>query len=234
MNPYEERQQAKKERLLKAAANRRAKDDVAQAAAHRHIELVPFGQPILVGHHSEKRHRAEIARFNANMDKAVNLHKEASELERRAAHIGDAGISSDDPEAVAKLETKLLQKQESHALMVERNKEARAMGQPRPFMAYQLSNSNNNIRSIKERIQQLQRTVTRAKAEPVEGDGWTMNEDTEENRIILKFTEKPNEERRALLRSYAFLWSPSRGAWVRKITPNARYAARHLLAKLAA
>jgi len=38
------------------------------------------------------------------------------------------------------------------------------------------------------------------------------------------FDGKPEAEKRALLKSHAFKWSPSRNAWVRQLTGNARYA----------
>jgi Domain of unknown function (DUF3560) len=234
MNEYEERQQAKKERLQAAAARTAEKADRLSQEGWESLRQIPFGQPILVGHHSEKSDRAYRGRAVGKIDRSVELSKHADELAARAEAVGTGGISSDDPEAIQKLEAKLLEKQEAHAFMVQKNKEARSLGQTRPFMAYQLSNSNNNIRSIKQRIEQLQRMASAPKAEPIEGSGWKMTEDAEENRIVLKFTEKPNEERRTLLRSYAFLWSPIRGAWVRKITPNARYAAKILATKLAA
>ena len=227
MIDYEARQQAKKERLKERAKEVRAQSDSRQDESRRLANQMEFGQPILVGHHSERRHRSDLEKARRNMDKAIALSRYANDLEARAEAVGTGGISSDDPEAVDKLERKLLEKQEAHAFMVAKNKDAREMGQPSPFMAYQLSNSNNNIRSIKQRIEQLQRTASRPAAEPVTGDGWTMTE--EDNRIMFIFDGKPSEERRALLKANAFLWSPSRGAWVRKITPNARYAVKHFI-----
>ena len=233
MNSYKERQQAKRERLEERARRTRQHAEALHKDGWERLQQISVGQPILVGHHSEKSDRAYRGRAVGKIEKSFKLSNYADELESRAEAVGTGGISSDDPEAVQKLEAKLLEKQDAHALMVEKNKEARSLGQPRPFMAYQLSNSNINIRSIKQRIEQLRAMNTAPRAEPVVGNGWKMTEDADENRIVLKFTEKPNEELRALLKSYAFLWSPSWGAWVRKITPNARFAAQQLVAKLA-
>jgi hypothetical protein len=48
-------------------------------------EMIPFGQPILVGHHSEGRHRRDIARIQGGMDRSIQLQREADEAARRAA-----------------------------------------------------------------------------------------------------------------------------------------------------
>lgn len=118
MNHYEQRQEARRERL-EARAERLRKE---AAGAFRRADLreevsgIPFGQPILVGHHSERRHRAVIARAHAAMGKGVALSKEADKVEARAAGVGLGGISSDDPEAIRKLKVELAEHEERHAL----------------------------------------------------------------------------------------------------------------------
>ncbi len=57
----------------------------------------------MVGHHSEKRHRRDIAKIDSSMRKGIERSDKADELAARAAAVGTAGISSDDPEAVRKL-----------------------------------------------------------------------------------------------------------------------------------
>ena len=42
-----------------------------------------------------------------------------------------------------------------------------------------------------------------------------------ENRIQFIFPEKPAIEYRDILKKYSFKWSPTRKAWVRKLTQNA-------------
>lgn len=66
---------AKRESEAKQAQN--AVDDIAKF-------IVP-GQPILVGHHSERRHRRDIQRMQDGMGKAANLWKTASYWQDRAA-----------------------------------------------------------------------------------------------------------------------------------------------------
>src|SRR5947207_1571026 len=71
-------------------------------------DAIPFGQPILVGHHSEKRDRRFRARIDGKFRKGIALHKKAEDLKHRAASVGTAGISSDDPEAIEKLREKVV------------------------------------------------------------------------------------------------------------------------------
>lgn len=109
MRPYAERRAARIARLEERAA---AKKDEAAAAFRRADQIanvIPMGQPILVGHHSERRHRKDIARIDNGMRRGFEANKEAAELERRAAAAAsNTAISSDDPEAIDKLREKLV------------------------------------------------------------------------------------------------------------------------------
>jgi len=103
---YEERQEARQERLYA-----RAEQQEAEAAA-RHERADGYfyqmnGQPILVGHHSEKRHRSQIAKAEGNMRKAFELQDKAKHNRSAAASVGSAGIMSDDPEAVVQMRNKI-------------------------------------------------------------------------------------------------------------------------------
>lgn len=122
MTPYEQRKQNRIDRL-KAAAERASQESSASfRKAHQAVEHIPFGQPILIGHHSERRHRADIARSESAMRKAVELSNKAADLASRAkgAELNDA-ISSDDPEAITKLTNKLADLETDHEAMVAAN-----------------------------------------------------------------------------------------------------------------
>jgi hypothetical protein len=79
------------EYLERRAEVARDRADQAATKAQTHYEVarrvgdrIPFGQPILVGHHSESRHRRDIDRINGNMSKSVELSRKAERLESRA------------------------------------------------------------------------------------------------------------------------------------------------------
>lgn len=232
MNSYEAKQEAKRERLREAAEKRRLTSETLYNDGKTALEQIPFGQPILVGHHSERADRAYRSRAVGKIDRAFELSREADELEARAASVGTAGISSDDPEAIEKLQAKLEKLREAHALMVQTNRDARTARQPRPFASYQLSNSNANIHRIERRIEQLAKLRMAPANVPITGNGWSITEDADDNRILIEFHERQPQEITQLLRSRAFLWSPSRTAWVRKLTENARFAARQIATAL--
>ncbi len=223
MNWYEEKQEARRQRIEERATKLRKEAEAKSAEGWKRLEAIPFGQPILVGHHSERSDRAYRARAIGKIDKAIELDRKAEELQQRAESVGTSGISSDDPDAVSKLDDKLAKLLESHAIMVERNKEARQLGHPKPYPAYMLTNSNANIRRIRERITSLQRARTAPPMDAKHGNGWMMYEDKEANRIVIRFDKRVNPEVVKALRSCAFLWSPTRKEWVRK-NVNARYA----------
>lgn len=71
---------------LHRKASRQHQVSVAEHAASSAATAgIPFGQPILVGHHSERRHRNDLARSHRHMDNAVAASDQAKDAERRAA-----------------------------------------------------------------------------------------------------------------------------------------------------
>jgi len=110
MSTYRERRAARAERLRGWAEKRAAKADSAYDGAQRAVEGIPFGQPILVGHHSEGRHRAALDRHDGRMRAAIEHTQKAERMNRRADEIerqADRAIYSDDPDAIEALEAKI-------------------------------------------------------------------------------------------------------------------------------
>lgn len=106
MNPYEQKQEQRRARLLAAAERSKARAEARFTRARQILDPIPPGQPVLVGHHSETRHRRALRLADANMRRAFEAQERARELAGRAASVGRGGISSDDPDAVAKLDEK--------------------------------------------------------------------------------------------------------------------------------
>lgn len=117
MNSYEEKQEAKRARLERAAENASTEASDAFKRATDATAGIPFGQPILVDHHSAPRHRAALKRSDNAMRRGVEASKRADELARRAEAVGTGGISSDDPDAVAKLDDKRTDLEKTRDLM---------------------------------------------------------------------------------------------------------------------
>jgi len=78
--------QRKAERYHNAAQNHMAKSKERYQASQEGSEFLSLGEPIKVGHHSEKRHRALIERNWNRMGKSVEYAEKAQESERRAEY----------------------------------------------------------------------------------------------------------------------------------------------------
>ena len=105
---YAERMENKAARLRDRAATVTAKGEAAYATVRRIGDMIPMGQPILIGHHSERRHRRDIDRIDRNMRASIEAGKTAKRLEAAADRAENpTAVSSDDPTAVDKLRTKL-------------------------------------------------------------------------------------------------------------------------------
>ena len=99
MNEYEQRLEDRRERLRGAAERKRAESDSRLRSADE-ASYAMNGQPILVGHHSEKRHRRELGRMHDNMRKGFRASTWAVDLGRRADGVRRGGGGADAPAAV--------------------------------------------------------------------------------------------------------------------------------------
>jgi hypothetical protein len=109
LNAYEAKQDARRRALLNAAdaADQRAAEAYSKSDLREETSGIPLGQPILVGHHSERRHRRALEKAGRAMNKSIAETKKAAELRAKAAGVGKGGISSDDPKAIEKLQKQL-------------------------------------------------------------------------------------------------------------------------------
>lgn len=89
-----ERREAREERLEiradrhEAVAVRAAGErDAALEAKRTLMDGIPFGQPILIGHHSERRARKDAARIHTLMGKAIDADTEAADRARKAENL---------------------------------------------------------------------------------------------------------------------------------------------------
>lgn len=278
MSDYEDKIQAKRERYAELADRKRATASASHNASRAIIGGIPMGQPILVGHHSEKRHRRDLERSDRAMRKAIEADKTADYYERKAESYGTHAISSDDPEAVAKLKAKLGNLEASHAEMKAANaaltkgvRKAKKAGAPiaavgesdcaeeyakvilsleisdllkssmlnhmRCFSGYRppkldLANSNANMRRVKQRIAELEKAAAREASEPIEGEGFRIEECPEDNRIRFYFDKRPSREVCQTMKRNGFRWSRNAGAWQRQLNNAGVYAAKRMAKEL--
>ena len=114
----QERAKKKAERLNGYASNaeKRSAEYYKKSDMSEDATGIPFGQPILVGHHSEKRHRKTIDRAWNNMGKSVAETDKAEEYKRRAEYwegkANDINLSM--PESIEFYEFKLHEAKQKH------------------------------------------------------------------------------------------------------------------------
>lgn len=72
------------ERLEERANKRQAESNRRFEGVRRIADNIPFGQPILVGHHSERHARKDAERIHTGMGKAIELGREADQLRYKA------------------------------------------------------------------------------------------------------------------------------------------------------
>ena len=78
--------QRKAEKYNNSAENHIAKSNQYLEASNEGREFLSLGEPIKVGHHSEKRHRALIERNWNRMGKSVESAEKAKEAEQKAEY----------------------------------------------------------------------------------------------------------------------------------------------------
>ena len=193
-------------------------------------------------------------RQNAARDRNLEEWNYIQGLLDKIRSVGTGGISSDDPQAVEKLEAKLATLEKHQELMKAANVAIR-MKDPTEgdaklaelgytpediaklrepdfcgrigYPAYLLQNNNANIRRIRGRIEELKKR-TENTPEGWEFDGGRVVVNTTENRLQIIFDGKPDADIRTELKGEGFRWAPSQGAWQRQLTDNAMRAARRL------
>ena len=191
---------------------------------------------------------------NAARDRNLEEWNYIQGLLDKIRSVGTGGISSDDPQAVEKLEAKLAALEKHQEMMKAANAAIRmkdpAKGDAKlaelgytpediaklrapdfcgriGYPAYELQNNNANIRRIRGRIAELKKR-TESTPEGWEFDGGRVVVNTTENRLQIIFDGKPDADIRTELKGEGFRWAPSQGTWQRQLTDNAMRAARRL------
>lgn len=251
MEDYNTRKQNRiyryKARSQQAAQNSKSKMEASTGM----LSGIPAGQPVLVGHHSEKSHRRLLEKSHNLMGASIREGDKAGYYADKArAAEQNTAISSDDPDALGKLQSKLAGLEEKQEQMKALNKHYKkhssckgfpgisdeeaekmdaAIGSGSPYPHYKLTNNGATIRSTKKRIENLQRL----EENPIDGwefEGGSVEANQEFNRLQIRFNEVPVKQFRERLRHYhGFIWAPSELAWQRQLNNRAVYAAKNAI-----
>jgi len=180
MNDFESERAAKAARFRQLAEKHENIATGRHFAARERLEMIPLGQPILVGHHSEKRHRKDLKRIDQHFAEAKEHHDKAEYFRRRAAAAeSNVVIFSDDPDATEKLVDKIERLKKRQGVMKRANQLIRKADREGladlgfseetitklfsqdyagrvGFPNYALTNNSANIRRLEKRLADLQ------------------------------------------------------------------------------
>ena len=253
MNDFESERAAKAARFRQLAEKHENIATGRHFAARERLEMIPLGQPILVGHHSEKRHRKDLTRIDEHFAKAKEHHDKAEYFRRRAAAAeSNVVIFSDDPDATEKLVDKIERLKKRQGVMKRANQLIRKADREGladlgfseetitklfsqdyagrvGFPNYALTNNSANIRRLEKRLAAIQNTQNDETTEERFTNGVCLVDNVEANRLQIFFPEIPSEEIRRELKRNGFHWSPTIGAWQRHRSNRAMYLAKLIL-----
>lgn len=123
MNSYEEKKEARLELFKKRAKEALKKLESLYDSAQEMAKSIPLGQPIMIGHHSEKRDRNFRNRIQSKFEKGHSESEKADYWENKAnAAENNNSISSDDPDALNKLLDKLAKEEQRRQQMKSVNR----------------------------------------------------------------------------------------------------------------
>src|SRR5258708_110944 len=253
MDDFASKRERRAERFRELAEKHDNISNGRHFAARQDLEMIPPGPPILVGHHSEKHHRAHLKRIDRHFAKAKEHHDKAEYFRRRAQAIeSNRAIFSDDPDAAEKLIDKIERLKKRQGLMKRANQLIRKDDREgladlgfsgevidRLFVAdfagrtgfpgYALTNNSANIRRLEKRLAQMQQSQSDQTTETQFPDGVRLVDNVEANRLQIFFPQIPGEPLRRELKTPGFRWSPAAGAWQRHRSNRATYLANLIL-----
>jgi len=262
MNEFEAKKQARIDRYRERAAKARKESGDLFTQGSEMLSVIPMGQPILIGHHSEKRHRNYLKKIDGKFNRASEAGEKADYYAEKAhAAENNRAIFSDDPQAAIRLKIKIEKAEEAQESYKAANKIIRSKSltfeeKIEQLQAMNLSRGSaekfltekdfagrlgfppyvltNNNANIRRMKERLVKLEANAGQETTtkEVKGIEIVENIEENRIQLIFPGKPAEDIRKLLKSSGFRWSPRNTAWQRHLNSAGKWAAARVIEKI--
>ena len=196
----------KMERAENAATRQEKISNDEYEKAQEGKDFLVLGEPIKIGHHSEKRHRALIDRNWKRMGKSVAASEKAKEYDRKASELEyrlNKEINIDTPESIDLLKERIADLEEKREAIKARDHEK-----------WELSNLGANIRRYKKRLETAQRL-------------WDLEVDSQApTRQETREQEKLSKQDRvnALLNKYQVIWAFSEKQFDTQAVEGFKYA----------
>lgn len=243
---YEERREARIDRLReRAEAHGRASMEAGERA-HAAVAGIPFGQPNIHGALTGAIRRSQAATERSIREaEAAGYAADAAD----AAELNTA-ISSDDPAAIEKLKAKMAKLEKVRDAMKEANKLCRGKdraaaeaklvelgvaeedrkdmldGRIKGFPGWMLSGTTANIARLRKRIEELESRASEAAPAGWAFEGGKVVVNVDANRLQVVFDERADEETVGRLKANGFHWSRWERAWQRQLNPRSVGCAR--------
>lgn len=257
---YQERKQSKIDRYRELAEKNKNESSALWDQGNKMASVIPFGQPILVGHHSENRDRNYRNKIDNKFRKSIEIEEKATYYEEKAERMeSNNAIFSDDPEAGEKIAEKIKRLENNQNIMKLSNKiiksnkpdavkideliklnftESQAVKLLAPdfcgrlgFPSYALTNNNANINRLKKRLTYVEKLASVETSE-IEINGVKIVDNQDANRLQIFFPNIPSPEIRTELKRSGFRWSPTNKAWQSYRSAQANWKAKEIVNKL--
>lgn len=253
-----ERKQARADRYRERALQAKAGSTAAYRRSEELTKNIPSGQPILVGHHSEKRHRRALeCSWNA-LGKSVELERKADYYAAKAeAAEHNRAIYAEDDDAVENLTERVAALESLQERMKAANRIIKSLKQTQEekiealcklgferrnaeelfvpncfgqigFADFTIRNNGANIRRLKKRLESVDRLKSTPTKEYTIGEVRIV-ENTEANRLQVFFPEKPSETVRKELKSNGFRWASIAACWQSYLNERQKYRIERIL-----
>ena len=253
-----ERKQARADRYRERALQAKAGSTAAYRRSEELTKNIPSGQPILVGHHSEKRHRRALeCSWNA-LGKSVELERKADYYAAKAeAAEHNRAIYAEDDDAVENLTARVAAMESLQERMKAANRIIKNLKQTQEekiealcrlgferrnaeelfvpncfgqigFADFTIRNNGANIRRLKKRLESVARLKSTPTKEYTIGEVRIV-ENTEANRLQVFFPEKPSETARKELKSNGFRWASIAACWQSYLNERQKYRIERIL-----
>ncbi len=139
--------QNRADRLNRASANAEKVSNAAYEASSEGRDFLVLAEPIKVGHHSEKRHRALIQRNHDRMSKSVAFQKVAETYAERASYwesrVDEINLSM--PESMEYFEFELEKAEKKHADL--------KTGVVKPWHSYSLTYAKKEVNEARKKLE---------------------------------------------------------------------------------
>lgn len=139
--------QRRAERFADSAANHNAKSSEFMKASNEGKEFLSLGEPIKVGHHSEKRHRALLERNWRRMEKSVEHSEKAESAQHKAEYWKNKAqeITLAMPDSIEYFSDKLEKAVAYHKGLKD--------GSVKREHAYSLTYANKEVKELKKKVE---------------------------------------------------------------------------------